>query len=326
MRSYLDYLALLSAAGQEPLDEQDMVWLAGAMLDGGVPDLELGALLASIRSDGAAAALLGGLLRALDDRVNHIGIAAHGVRPIVIGCYGGAHGLPNLTPLIALLLARFGIPVLLHGPLHAHGGISSALVLRELGILPCAQKPQLLRELAEKRVAFAPDALLAPGLASLLALRARLGPVPTIVTAARLIDPFDDGALLIAGADGERELRLLQRAVVAKSMRAIVLKATDGEAFASPLKRPRIELYVDGGADVLFDEDVTAARRAIALPAASDARATAAWIREASEGARAVPAPLINQLAMCLYGTGYCEDFNQAKALAAVAAAGRRVA
>jgi hypothetical protein len=34
----------------------------------------------------------------------------------------------------------------------------------------------------------------------------------------------------------------------------------------------------------------------------------------------------VNQLAACLYAIGYCEDFNQAKALAAIAAAGRHVA
>jgi hypothetical protein len=33
-----------------------------------------------------------------------------------------------------------------------------------------------------------------------------------------------------------------------------------------------------------------------------------------------VPLPLINQLACCLYAAGYCNDFTQAKAMAAVKA------
>jgi hypothetical protein len=31
-----------------------------------------------------------------------------------------------------------------------------------------------------------------------------------------------------------------------------------------------------------------------------------------------MPVPIANQLACCLYGTGYAQDLNQAKAIAAV--------
>ena len=62
------------------------------------------------------------------------------------------------------------------------------------------------------------------------------------------------------------------------------------------------------------------------MPMPSDVKAVASWIRRALDGACAIPAPLVNQLAACLYATGYCDDFNQAKALAVIAAAGRRVA
>jgi hypothetical protein len=35
-----------------------------------------------------------------------------------------------------------------------------------------------------------------------------------------------------------------------------------------------------------------------------------------------IPHPLVNQLACCLYASGYTEDMNQAKAIAAVEAGG----
>jgi len=54
------------------------------------------------------------------------------------------------------------------------------------------------------------------------------------------------------------------------------------------------------------------------LPEECDAKTTAAWIRATLEGEHPIPLPLINQLACCLYGTGYCGDFAQAKAVAAV--------
>jgi anthranilate phosphoribosyltransferase len=326
MKSYAEYLTLLSEQRDDALCEHDAALLAGAMLDGGVPDVELGALVVAMRAQPDPALLLDGLLSALDNRVNRWPASAERAVPIVLGCYGGATELPNLTPLLGLMLARFGIPVLMHGPLHAEAGVSTALVLRELGIMPCAQKQHVTRELADKHIAFAPDALLAPGLAGLLALRPRLGALPMLITAARLIDPFDGGALVVAAADSPEEMALMRSAVGRKGMRALILQGSEGEAFASPAKRPRMEHWLSGEVNVLFDEDAVTPRRAVPLPGAADAKATAVWIREACEGVRAVPAPLVNQLAACLHAADYCDDFNQAKALAAIAAAGRRVA
>ena len=51
---------------------------------------------------------------------------------------------------------------------------------------------------------------------------------------------------------------------------------------------------------------------------AVEAKAAAAQIRRMLEGDEPVPRPLINQLACCLYASGYASDFNQAKAIAAV--------
>jgi anthranilate phosphoribosyltransferase len=214
----------------------------------------------------------------------------------------------------------------MHGPLHAHQGVSTALVLRELGMMPCAQKQQVTEALATRRLAFVPDALAAPGLASLLALRPRIGPIPLLVTAARLIGPFDSGALVIAGADSGDEVELMADAVAINRARALLLRATDGEAFANPMTRPRMEYWESGEQRILFDAAVSQAPRAAALPAALDVRSTAAWIRQACDGVRAVPTPIVNQLAACLHAVGYCDDFNQAKALAAIATARRHVA
>ena len=42
------------------------------------------------------------------------------------------------------------------------------------------------------------------------------------------------------------------------------------------------------------------------------------WTRQRLDSSVALPQPVVNQLACCLYGAGYAEDFNQAKAMAAV--------
>jgi anthranilate phosphoribosyltransferase len=324
MKSYAEYLALLDAERAAPIDERELELLAGAMLDGGMADLELGAVLGALRRLSHRPSLLQALLGALDQRVTRW--RGEGAMPVVIGCYGGSAELPMLSPLLGMLLARFEIPVLMHGPLHAQQGLSAALVLRELGVMPCAQREQVARELATRGIAFVPDALLAPGLASLLALRARLGPISLLVTAARLIDPFDCGALVVAGGESREELELMRCTLASNRARALLLPTTGGEPFAHPLRRPRIEHWQGGDLQLLFEEDTSTERPGPALPAALDCRATAAWIRQAYEGARPVPTPIVNQLAAILYATGYCGEFNQAKALAAIVAARRQVA
>src|SRR5260370_302087 len=47
-------------------------------------------------------------------------------RPVVTPAYGGALHQPNLTPLVAFILQRLGIPVLIHGTLEGHGRIATA--------------------------------------------------------------------------------------------------------------------------------------------------------------------------------------------------------
>jgi anthranilate phosphoribosyltransferase len=324
MRSYAEYLLALEGDGAW-ISEHELERLAGALLDGGIPDVELGALLATVRRRIGSADLLRSLLAALDTRVTRWRGDDRNM-PVVIGCYGGATDTPNLTPLLGLLLARYDVPVLMHGPLHADQGVSTALVLRELGIMPCAQAQQVAQELAIRRLAFVPDVLAAPGLASLLALRPRLGPIPLLVTAARLIDPFDCGALVIAGADSGEELDLMRSCVASQRTPALLLRATDGEAFANPCLRPRMEHWESGEQRILFEAAEPQSRHAAALPGALDVRSTAAWIRQACDGERAVPMPIVNQLAACLYAVGYCGDFNQAKALAAIAKTRRHVA
>ena len=54
------------------------------------------------------------------------------------------------------------------------------------------------------------------------------------------------------------------------------------------------------------------------LPETCDVRATVDWMHAVLAGVHAIPAPLANQLACCLYASGYADDLNQAKAIVAV--------
>jgi anthranilate phosphoribosyltransferase len=87
-------------------------------------------------------------------------------------------------------------------------------------------------------------------------------------------------------------------------------------------QRPKIQLFRQGEASVLFEEELAPAKHVPSQPASIEAAATAQWIRLALAGRVPVPHPLVNQLACCLYAAGYTENMNQAKAIAAVEASG----
>ena len=152
------------ADARRDLNEGDAHDLFAAMLDGGVPDLELGACLCALRMRDESATELLGFYRAASERVYSLKPPATALRPLVFATYGGARQEPNLLPLLVLLLQRMGIPVLLHGTLEGGGRVASAYILRELGVLPGGSLAQAQKSLDEDLLAFVPTAVPSPEL------------------------------------------------------------------------------------------------------------------------------------------------------------------
>jgi anthranilate phosphoribosyltransferase len=163
------------AEGSRDMSLDEAQQLYGAMLDGGVPDLELGAILVALRMKGESNDEMIGFLTAANERVNALQAPHSSPRPVVIPTYNGARKGANLTPLLAMLLQRFGVPVVVHGLLEGYGRVTTGHVFRELGIMPVASQIQAQQSLSEQGLVFAPLQVIAPGLTTLLALRARLG-------------------------------------------------------------------------------------------------------------------------------------------------------
>jgi anthranilate phosphoribosyltransferase len=125
--SYAQYIKEIGrgADGARDLPRDDAQQLYAAMLDGGVPDLEMGAIILGLRVKGES----------LDEMLGF-----HGCRPTTgptgstcrtagsgrssLPTYNGARKEANLTPLLALLLQRFGVPVLVHGLLEGYGRVT----------------------------------------------------------------------------------------------------------------------------------------------------------------------------------------------------------
>jgi anthranilate phosphoribosyltransferase len=325
--SYVKYIKEIGRGAQasRDLDEGEAAQLFGAMLDGGVPDLELGAIILALRMKTESVSELVGFYRALETRLHRLQARASGVRPVVLPTYNGARRQANLTPLMALLLKRFGVPVLLHGTLDSEGRIATSYVLRELGIMPCATLSQAQEALDNELIAFAPIGLLAPGLAQLLALRSRLGVRNSAHTLAKMIDPFasspEGGLRMIsithpAYADKLREV--FAQLGETGGAHALLMRGTEGEAFANPKRRPQIEMLRNGTSETLFEAETGSLKTLPPLPDDCDARTTAQWIRETLDGRHPIPLPMLNQAACCLYASGYTDDFAQAKAIVAV--------
>ena len=247
----------------------------------------------------------------------------HGrIRPVVLPTYNGGRKEANLTPLLALLLQRFGVPVLVHGLLEGFGRVTTAHIFRELGIMPSASTTQAQIALDEKGLAFLPLSALCPGIHNLLALRSRLGVRNSAHSLVKLLNPFRGDAVLVAPATHPDFIELMRNILIARGERALLLRGTEGEPFANPKRRPRLEFIHGGTVNALFEAEHESLRALPHLPEVNDAASTAKWIRRVLDKQVPLPKPLANQVACLLYASGYAEDFNQAKAIVAVEATG----
>ena len=317
--SYANLIRQIEAG--EGLDFIDARNLAAALLDGGVPELETAALLIAFNQHDPGLDAWLGMHAALAERLPRFVTPATPYRTVVLPSYHGVRQRAHLTPLLALLLKSFGIPVLIHGVLDGGGGTAAAYVLRELGIMPCANVAQVNARLGSEGITFVPVALLSSGLASLLALRARLGVESIATRLAVVADVMGAASVRVTPALRDEELVGMAALLSALGGSALLLKGCEGEAFADPHLRPAIDFYHDGKCESICAAQAVSSRTS-ELPSI-EASATGAWVRRVLEGRQNIPLPLRNQLAACLYAAAYTDDLNQARAITSINGFGR---
>jgi anthranilate phosphoribosyltransferase len=320
--SYATHIRQIEAG--ESLEFVEARTLGAALLDGGVPELETAAFIVAFNQHDPGLDAWLGLHAALAERLPDF-VAPPGLyRTVVLPAYHGVRSHPHLTPLLALLLKSFGIPVLIHGVLEGGGGTAAAYVLRELGIMPCSTTAQVNAGLRDDGIAFAPVALLSPGLASLLALRGRLGIDGWMTRLAALSDVLGERSVRVTPVRLREEMVSTQAVLEALGGHALLLQGCEGEAFADPLLRPDMVLVQDGQGLQVYEAQSTVSAP-VNLPEV-DARATGAWTDKLMRDHLPLPLPIRNQLAVCLYAAGYTEDLNQARAITAISGFGRAAA
>ena len=127
---------------------------------------------------------------------------------------------------------------------------------------------------------------------------------------------------MLVPAGDEAGRAVLASVLAALGLHALLFHGREGEAYPDPLRRPAMILFDAGTQVTLFDGHAApappAATRACGLPEHSDAKSIAAWVDNALAARQPIPQPIANLLACCLFGAGYAEDFNQAKAMVAV--------
>jgi len=306
------------ATGARDMSGSEAQQLYGAMLDGMVADLELGAIAIALRMKTESVDEMVGFLAAANERLPTLQRPSSRARPVVIPSYNGARRGANLTPLLALLLRRHGVPVLVHGLSQDYGRVTSEQVFCEYGLAPCDSVQEAQQRIDDNGLAYLPLARLSPGLASQLALRDRLGLRNSAHSLVKMLDPFHGDSLLLAAATHPDYIDSMRAVLRIVGANALLLRGTEGEPFANPKRRPAIEHVHEGRSDILFEAEHDSLRNLPQRPAGSAAQATVEWMRRALAGDLPLPLPLANQLACCLYACGRATDLHQAKALVAV--------
>jgi len=283
--------------GARGLSRERAAELMAAILDGALDDLALGAVLLALRMKGEEAEEIAGFLDALAPRLARAPACAPGW--VVLPSYNGARSQANLVPLLALLLARRGLPVLVHGQDSEPAGVArprvtTAQIFDLLGVEPCATMAEAGARAAAGVPARVALATFAPALARLVALRPVLGVRNVAHTLAKLVCPVSGHALLVSSYTHPAFGRLQAELFARSAMHAISLRGTDGEAVASARRAQAMDRWHNGVREVVMDPQTVAPTGADLPP--PDAASTATWTRAVLAGERAAPPALLAQV------------------------------
>jgi anthranilate phosphoribosyltransferase len=277
--------------GARALSRVDAADLFGQVLDRSVTDLEIGAFCLAMRIKGETAEEMAGFLDATRERTALLPAASQPV--VVIPSYNGARKLPLLTPLLALLLAREGLPVLIHGAATEDRRVFVSEVLAALGI----HAQEATQSIAPGNVGFVPTAALCPGLLSLLEVRRVVhlrNPAHSLV---KLMNPVDGPALIVSSyTHPEYAVSMADTFSLVKA-NALLVRGTEGEAVADPRRTPRMQAFVGGVATDLQAYQSGSLDSLPNLPATTDAEPTARYIEAVLAGTQPLPTPIAQQVA-----------------------------
>ncbi len=286
--------------GARSLTQAQAYDLMSQVLDGRVTDLEVGAFCIAMRIKGESTDELAGFLDAAQERCVPIPAAAHLRGPVVLlPSYNGARKLPNLTALLALLLAQHGIAVLVHGPNKDAGRVTTADIFHDLGLPVAHNAADLGHAWARREPVFMGIDVLCPPLSRLLDVRRVIGLRNPGHTVAKLLDPTRGGAALrVVNHTHPEYAAALSGFLQHTRATAMLMRGTEGEPVADPRRLPRLDVFTHGvpRPDLSLPAKEGVLTELPVLPRAIDAATTAVYIQSVVSGQTPAPAPLTQQV------------------------------
>jgi anthranilate phosphoribosyltransferase len=286
------------AAGARSLTRDDARGLMREVLGGRATAAQLGAFVIAMRMKGETLPELSGFL----DAVHEHCLPVPSCQPVVLlPSYNGSRKLPNLTPLLALSLAREGHRVLVHGPEHDATRVTSAEILRDLGLPAAQQAGDIEQAWARREPAYLPTRVLSAPLQALLDLRQQIGLRGPGHTVAKMLNPVQGApALRVVNHTHPEFGALMGRWADTSAADALLLRGTEGEPVADPRRHPRLDMWLAGRQrpDLSGPAHEGVLAELPWLPRETDAAATALFVQEVLSGMRPMPQPLARQSAL----------------------------
>ena len=276
--------------GARPLDREQAADLFGQVLDGVASDLEIGAFCLAMRIKGETPEEMAGFLDATYARLNRV---PAGVKPmVVLPSYNGARKLPVLTPLLALLIARRGLPVVIHGTATESSRVFVPHVLQALGIRALPG----VRAIAPGEAAYLPTELLCPGLKRLLDVRRVVGLRNSSHSLVKLMNPCDGRAVIVSSYTHAEYADSMAAVFELMGSTALLLRGTEGEVVADARRMPQMDGFISGRRVALEEGRKGTLTDLPDFPRETDAETTAAYIRDVLAGSTPVPASMALQV------------------------------
>ena len=286
--------------GARSLSREQALDLMSQVLDGQVSDLELGAFAMAMRIKGESVDELAGFLQATAARCLPI---ACDRTLVVLPSYNGARKLPNLTPLLALMLAQEGVPVLVHGKPEDPGRVTTADIFQVLGLPLARNADDVAQAWRRREPVFIRTDTLCPPLARLLDARWTIGLRNSGHTVAKLLDPCAPGqALRVVNYTHPEYGTMLTDFLQRTTANALLMRGTEGEPVADPRRLPRMDVFIDGQprTELSLSAHDGVLRELPVLPRTCDAATTAMYIQSVISGEKPAPSPLTQQVACLL--------------------------
>ncbi|MET0333765.1 MAG: DNA-binding protein YbiB [Rhizobacter sp.] len=286
--------------GARSLDAAQAYDLMSQVLDGQVTDLELGAFAMAMRIKGETIEETAGFLQAATERC----LPIKTLRPaVVLPSYNGARKLPNLTALLALLLAQEDVPVLVHGMPEDPSRVTTAEIFHDLGLPVARNAEDVASAWKRHEPVYIRTDVLCPPLARLLDARWTIGLRNSGHTIAKLLDPCPAGsALRVVNYTHPEYAHMLNGFLQETIANAMLMRGTEGEPVADPRRLPKLEVFIDGfsRSDLSTTAHDGVLRELPVLPRTCDAATTAMYIQSVISGEKPAPAPIAQQVTCLL--------------------------